>query len=111
VGGGCCKVETGDGELERGEEVVEAGGEAGDTWVDGGEAPCTEPGRGDPPLADEDGVDDGAPAAPWGARQLPGSACPSARGGGTADRGATSARVGGTSGVHCTSSKTSPRRG
>jgi hypothetical protein len=49
VGRGCCKVETGDGELERGEESVETGVGPTDTGVDSGIAPCTAQGRGETP--------------------------------------------------------------
>jgi hypothetical protein len=46
VGRGCCKAGTGDGELEGGEDAEEVGVESIDAGVEGGVAPCNEPGRG-----------------------------------------------------------------
>ena len=51
-------METGGGELERGEETVEPGEEAGDTGVDGGVAPCTVPDGDDTAPLGEGGVEE-----------------------------------------------------
>jgi hypothetical protein len=99
-------VGTGGVELERGDEVGkagvidEAGEEAGDAGVRGDEAPRTDPGLEDPPVAGVDGVDDGALADPRGSRPRPSPAGPSACGGGTVSRA--------TSDVRCTSTVGDP---
>jgi hypothetical protein len=64
-------VETGEGEAERGEETVEAGVESGATGEDVGEAPCTEPNRGEPLSIGEDGVDVEASSARGGGAGVP----------------------------------------
>ena len=74
MGGGCCRVDTGDGEVEGGGDQAGEGEEVVDTWVEGDVAPCITAAPGESPFAGEEGVEEEAPSIP--------SACPSARGGG-----------------------------
>jgi hypothetical protein len=50
-------VDTGEGELRRGEDAVEASVETSDAGVDGGVAPCNRLGRGEETPVGEEGVD------------------------------------------------------
>jgi hypothetical protein len=72
-------VETGEGELERGEDDIEACVETSDAGVDGGVAPCSGLGLGEEAPVGEEGVGVGLaqpPPAPDDPAWLPGLAPP-----------------------------------
>ena len=97
MGGGCCRVETGDGEVEGGGDLAGEGEEVVDTGVEGDVAPCTTAAPGESPIAGEEGVEEEAPSVP--------SACPSARGGGITGSTGPFAGHGETLKVRCPASR------